>query len=64
MEMNYLFFNSYCHLQEMKKPPATSDETVVIPDVTVLPTPAEQQTPTTVPFQPPVVTPWSGQLVS
>ncbi|PIO35668.1 hypothetical protein AB205_0161300, partial [Aquarana catesbeiana] len=46
--------------EEMKKPPATSDETVVIPDVTVLPTPAEQQTPTTVPFQPPVVTPWSG----
>ncbi|XP_018408490.1 PREDICTED: OTU domain-containing protein 4 [Nanorana parkeri] len=45
---------------EETKPPATSDEAVVMPNVTVLPTPAEQQTPTTVPSQPPVVTPWSG----
>ncbi|XP_072262931.1 LOW QUALITY PROTEIN: OTU domain-containing protein 4 [Pyxicephalus adspersus] len=44
-------------IEENKKPPATSDEA----DVTVLPTPAVQQTPTTtVPSQSPIVTTWSG----
>ncbi|KAM5191297.1 OTU domain-containing protein 4 [Mantella aurantiaca] len=47
--------------EETKKPPATSEETVVVvPDVTVLPTPVEQQTPTTVPSQHPIEKPWSG----
>lgn len=46
-------------LSEELKPLATS-ESVVLHDVTILPTPAEQQTPTTVPSVPAVVSPWSG----
>ncbi|XP_040274439.1 OTU domain-containing protein 4 [Bufo bufo] len=46
-------------LSEEIKPLATS-ESVVSHDVTVLPTPAEQQTPTTVPSVPAVVSSWSG----
>ncbi|KAG9480080.1 hypothetical protein GDO78_011870 [Eleutherodactylus coqui] len=45
-------------LIEEIKPLATS-ESVVLQDVTVLPTSAEQQTPTTVPSVPAVVSPWS-----
>ncbi|XP_075055269.1 OTU domain-containing protein 4 [Mixophyes fleayi] len=45
--------------EEITNPLATS-EVVLLHDVTVLPTPAEQQTPTTVPSVPPVVPPWSG----
>ncbi|KAG8592311.1 hypothetical protein GDO81_000460 [Engystomops pustulosus] len=45
--------------EEKTKPPATSDP-VVLHDVPVLPSPAEQQTPTTVPSVPNVVSPWSG----
>ncbi|XP_056418840.1 OTU domain-containing protein 4 isoform X2 [Hyla sarda] len=46
-------------LSEETKPLATS-KSVVLHDVTVLPTTAEQQTPTTVPSIPAVVSPWSG----
>ncbi|XP_075716499.1 OTU domain-containing protein 4 isoform X2 [Rhinoderma darwinii] len=45
--------------EEITKPLATS-ESVILHDVTVLPTPAEQQTPTAVPSVPAVVLPWSG----
>ncbi|XP_063776675.1 OTU domain-containing protein 4 [Pseudophryne corroboree] len=45
--------------EEITKPHATS-EAVLLHDVTVLPSPAELQTPTTVPSVPPMVTPWSG----
>ncbi|CAN2388806.1 positive regulation of DNA demethylation [Pristimantis euphronides] len=45
--------------EDITKPLATS-ESVVIHDVADFPTPAEQQTPTTVPSVPTVVSPWSG----
>ncbi|XP_069834758.1 OTU domain-containing protein 4 isoform X2 [Dendropsophus ebraccatus] len=46
-------------LDEEIKPLATS-ESVILHDVPVLPTTAEQQTPTTVPSVPAVGSPWSG----
>ncbi|KAM4050390.1 OTU domain-containing protein 4 [Anomaloglossus baeobatrachus] len=48
--------------EEIIKPLATS-ESDVLRDVTVLPTPAEQQTPTAVPSEPTVVPPWAGLSV-
>ncbi|KAM3940822.1 OTU domain-containing protein 4 [Leptodactylus fuscus] len=47
-------------LSEDRTKPLATSESVVLHDVTVLPTPAEQQTPTTVPSEPAVVSSWSG----
>ncbi|XP_068135443.1 OTU domain-containing protein 4 [Hyperolius riggenbachi] len=46
--------------EEKLPSPAPPEEAVIVPDVAVSPVPDEQQTPTTVPSQPPVVTSWSG----